>query len=223
MKARSPVGFILVFVAAVLLFIGAIHLTLGIGVGQVVFIATRSVCLVLSAVFFVVFLLLRTRKAERDRDGLADMPGASRRQSGSPDGSEVFFRFAFPGIFALLGAGLLIGPLLGAPWYLAAIGVVFLLVAVMVARMTAQWERHDKQLRENGRKVWAAITGYSPLQDGGDLREAIPVRLYLEVEGREIGLSKRVRDPDALIGKSVAVYLSREDPEDYVIDDREIQ
>ena len=61
MKTKSPVGFILIFVAAVLLFIGAIHLTLGIGVGQVVFIATGSVCLALAVVLFTVFLMLRTR------------------------------------------------------------------------------------------------------------------------------------------------------------------
>ncbi len=89
-----------------------------------------------------------------------------------------------------------------------------------------------KRLKKTGRKVLALITGYTFGEgafetyenNGRRAKEGVSylVTLECQADGKEYEYSLSSADPDTLIGKCIPIYFSKDDPDLYRIEPKEI-
>lgn len=128
------------------------------------------------------------------------------------------FMIVFGAIFLVVGLILSIGFLAGdMPAVAVILPLVFVVFGGVIVFFNVRKLLTAKKLRENGRKVWATVCSVD-INTGVDYNGRHPYVVVCEAEGRQFRGSTFNPAAADLLGKTIAVFVSPDKPEDYVVD-----
>ncbi len=95
--------------------------------------------------------------------------------------------------------------------------MIFVVIGAVMLIVALKKKAQAKKLRENGRKVYATITAVSP-NYSVTINGRHPYIIHCEYNGVPYQGDYARPITEAIVGKTIPVYVSTEDPKQYLVD-----
>ena len=97
------------------------------------------------------------------------------------------------------------------------IPLAFVVIGAVMLGSALKRKALEKKLRENGRKLWATVTSFSP-NYSVTINGRHPYIIHCEYNGVPYQGDYSRPITEAIVGKTIPVYVSTEDPKNYLVD-----